>query len=209
MRRTVYEKRPKATVEENIAYLLDKTDCLLRKVEIYDRALNEFSQIKLTIDEATENTRKSKDMVKEAKEASNIQANDITTLVKLIQTLTTNYDFQIDSLKKIFLVLSDRVTNHREELDQEIEKRCSEIREDMNSLLTTNDWLEINKKIDENKKYFESLISNVHDNAFKFSNDIEELFMLFKESQNKHEKFRKDLCIFQNALVRKGVPIDN
>src|ERR1700722_12462586 len=116
MGKTIMLKRAHESLEDEVAFLIEKINHILRKVENYDRALNEFAQIKLTIEEAKENSRLSKDLFREAKDTSTSNAGDITTLVNLIGTVTERFDSKFDYLKDKMLVLSDRVTNHKEEL---------------------------------------------------------------------------------------------
>ena len=201
-------KRAHDNLEDEVAFLIEKINYLLRKVEIYDKALNEFNQIKLTIDEAAEHTRHSKDLVREAKDLSNTNSTDISTLVKLISTLTDRFDSKFVYLKDKLLVLGDRVTNHKEELDLKREDFREEIYGDLRCYLTLMDGSDIRNEIKANQKSCESMISNINNNLFNIDNTLLDLKKIVDAHKETHIAMQKDLCRFQNALVRKGVPID-
>src|SRR5690348_2237372 len=98
MKKTVILKKPHATPEEDISYLLDKMDYMLRKVEHYDRALNEFNIIKTTIEESAANSRSSKNMVQKAGDVLDIHETDINFLSKQCADLSDRMQSQFDFL---------------------------------------------------------------------------------------------------------------
>jgi hypothetical protein len=198
----------KTCTDDNIEYLLNKMNYMQRKVEIYDRAINEFNELKISLDEIKENSRRSKDLHRNSKEASDINSNDISTLVKLIGTLSERSEDQHGSLKEKLAEMNEKILDQREFTYQYAHDLKTEMYEAFEGLVKLPSLAEVNKKIDDQKKYFERLISQINNNFFQFTHDLKDLSALLDASKTQQEAFRKDLLRFQNALVRKGVPFD-
>jgi len=209
MGKTVMLKRAHASLDDEVAFLIEKINYLLRKVESYDRALNEFTQIKLIIDEAEKNTRLSKDIVRESKDACVKNATDIGTLVQLISTLTERFDSRFDYLKDKLFVLSDREINHKDELEKKIIDSHEVVMGILNNYLTVADHDISEEAQKEHDDCIDVLISNIKFNHWNLENEVRSLKNLFNAQGDRIISLQKDLCRFQNALVRKGVPIDN
>jgi hypothetical protein len=197
------------TVDEHVQYLLDKVSYLLKKVENYDRALNEFAQIKLTIDEAAENTRSSKNIVRETKDSVNTNSIDICTLSKAVHNLSHLFHNDREHLRNMIGDLDIRSFDEDERLESLINTLELDIQEDLKSYLTTNDLRDINRSANENTKFLQLCISNAHENNLALDLKVSSLEERLDLHEEKIMSLRKDMCRFQNAMLRKGVSIDD
>jgi len=209
MGKTVMLKRSHESLDDEVAFLIDKINYLLRKVETYDRALNEFNQIKLIIEEAKENTRLSKDIVRETKDSIGIASTDIDTLSKSIKNLANRFDNHCDHTRRVIGDLDIRSFDEDEKLELSIETLRQTIQEDLKSYLTVNDLRDIKKNSLDHRMFLERCISNAHENNFALEIRIKKLEERLDINEEKMMSIRKDMCRFQNALLRKGVPLDD
>jgi hypothetical protein len=208
MRQTIFTRKPEATLEENMDYVLSKIDYLLRKVEHYDRALNEFNEIKITIDEAKENTRKSKDLIREIKGSIDLHTRDLKCLSDFANSLLERIENGLEFVKARIDDLDERSYLDDECLRLKIEDVEAGIHKDLELYLDIDDLEDIKETIEQKNRYFELLITNVHHNYLNVDRQLSVLNQSDLESKADRLSMHKDLCRFQNALVRKGVPID-
>lgn len=209
MRKTVILKKPQATPEEDVAYLLDKMDYMLRKVESYDRALNEFNVIKETIEEGAENSRNSKNMVKNAFDYINNHADDISSLsfscADLSEKIEEKFNFFNDRMNVLFI----KSNKDREDLESKINELREQIQKELSFYLTLDDLREIKAHREKQDQELINLHSIINDNRICVFEELESLKSFHKDCKEKILLLQKDLCRLQNALVRKGVPVDN
>lgn len=209
MRQAIFTKKPDATLEENMEYVLNKVDYLLRKVEIYDKAINEFNELKLTIEEAKENTRHNKDVIRSVKDSIDTNSRDTQCLSEFSKSLMDRLDTKLEFLTKRIDDLDERTYEDDACLELKISNLRDETQQDLESYLDTDDLGDIKEIIEQKNRYFEFLISNVHHNYLNVDRQLCELSAWKDGSAEMFSSIKKDLCRFQNALVRKGVPIDN
>jgi tetratricopeptide (TPR) repeat protein len=208
MRQVVFTKKTDATVEENLDYALNKIDYLLRKVEIYDKALNEFNEIKLTIDEAKENTRGCKVIVQTVKDSIEVHGQDIKCLSDFSNSLLERIEKGLGLLEDRINELAKRTDSEDEVLEGLINSLRTEIQTALQSHATYGDIQDVKSCISNEKRFLGMCISNAHENNLALESRIKELEEAHKKSEEALTSQHKDLCRFQNALVRKGVPID-
>lgn len=202
-------KRAHESLEDEVAFLIEKINYLLRKVETYDKALNEFNQIKLTIDEAEENTRGCKDIVRAIKDSIDTSNVDLKCLSDFSSSLMNRLESGLDFINKRIDDIDERSFEDYERLHSSIDTLRQDILKDLESYLDEDDLIDVKEIIEQKNRYFEYLISNVHHNYLNVDRQLCELHGAQEGSKELFSSIRKDLCRFQNALVRKGVPIDN
>lgn len=208
MKQAVFVRKPEATLEENMDYVLNKMDYLLRKVENYDRALNEFNEIKLTIDEAKENTRRNKDIIREVKDSIDINSHDIKCLSDFSNSLSSRIEEGLEFVKDRIDDLDERTFEEHEKLHSEVDTLKDDIQDQLAYYLDTEDLLDIKDLIKEEHYFFKCMVNNVQHNYLDFAKQLDLLNQWQSSSSEMFSLLKKDLCRFQNALVRKGVPVD-
>jgi DNA repair exonuclease SbcCD ATPase subunit len=183
----------------------EKVDYLMRKVETYDRALNEFKEIKSTLNDSAENTRKSKNLVQRAFDSINVHQNDIDSLSKLCQQISQEIERGFKHLEGCILALSLKVNS----LDTETNKRISEMRDNLSqeaeSYLNLDHLKQIQEDADILFVNFAKMISNVHNNYFDVEDHIRKIDELCQSSSGKITSIQKEISRIQNSIFRHRI----
>lgn len=197
----VLKKEP-ATVEEDMAYLLDKIDYMLRKIETYDRALNEFNEIKKTIEECADNSRKSKVLVQDIKEIFNLHQSDIYTLTSSAFDLSNRIENQSESVNSRIDSLEDKLEKSKNYWDcslNKLESRMSLVMQDR----PTHEEIKIIQE--ENRDSLCSVLkvlAFVQENIILIEDKLKEFISLHENSKAYQLSLHKDICRLQTSIAR-------
>jgi hypothetical protein len=202
MRKTVVLKKDEPTIEESIAYLTDKCEYFLVKVQNYDRALNEFNLLKLKLDEILETHKKSLQFISQSNDAINSHSFDL-------QTLTNRIREGDDLLHETEFSLNQRIDSLKYKVDDEGKARLSDIQNFYDFLDRVLESYPTNKDIsaidESNQENFKALTEQI----FQSQEDIETLLLSKEEFSSIEPRINekilnisKDICRIQNAIVR-------